>query len=190
MLFASQHEVIITDVTFDFSVIGVMGPMSRDLLQLLTDDDLSNSSIFFCQIKANKTNRRSLNFERLELVLLVSSVGSFILKMTKHLLVFDSLVRNGSNNFGLVLLVTIVLMLAGLKKGICIGGMMLVPDDSPLQAGLDFSVSFDKEFIGKQALLVTTGERRSKLSRSVFGSIPIPRHYCCMMNPSIVMISW
>ena len=40
-----------------------------------------------------------------------------------------------------------------MEKGYLHWGHDIGPDDSPLNAGLDFSVRFEKEFIGKQALL-------------------------------------
>ena len=47
-----EHDVTISDITDDWSVLGVMGPNSRGLLQSLTKIDLSDEAFTFGTMKS------------------------------------------------------------------------------------------------------------------------------------------
>jgi 4-methylaminobutanoate oxidase (formaldehyde-forming) len=68
--------------------------------------------------------------------------------------VFDALIEVG-DDLGLKLAGIEALSSLRIEKGYCAWGHEIGPDDTPLHAGLDFAVKFNKPdlFIGKEALL-------------------------------------
>ena len=147
---AKGYQVSVTDCSFDTCVIGVMGPKSRALLQSLCPQDLSKSAFGFAQSKLIKLQGIELRATRISFVgelgweLYVSNAKAQAL-MT---LLFEKGSAYESGCVGLLCVDS-----CRLEKAYSHWGHDMGPDDTPVQLGLEFSVNFEKEFIGKQALI-------------------------------------
>lgn len=142
----------VTDITSGITLLNVMGPKSRDLLRQLTSVDLSNQA--FPYLTAQEIE---LGYARV-LAIRVTYVGELGWELhvpTEFALtVYDALFEAGKElglrHAGLTALNSLRLEKAYRDYGVDIDNM-----DSPLNAGLGFTVSWDKPggFIGKEALI-------------------------------------
>ena len=138
-------------------MFSLAGPRSREILQALTDDDLSNDALPFGAARCIDVGlgrawvlRRSF----------VGELGYEIYPTTdlaRH--VHEELVREGAPR-GLRHAGMLALNHGRLEKGFAHHGHDIAEDDNPLEAGLGFAVAFDKPggFVGRDAL-VDLGER-------------------------------
>ncbi len=155
---AKQYDVNIEDCTFDLAVLGVMGPYSRELLQSLTDADLSRSAFPFARSKLIRLGGIEVRATRISFV---GELGwELYIENNKASKVFELLISHGQQ-YRLGFVGHFCVDSCRLEKGYMHWGHDIGPDDSPLQAGLDFSIDFKQKFIGKQALL---GQQKQGLS--------------------------
>lgn len=144
-------NVSIHDVTAQYGMLALSGPRSRDILALLTDADLSNEALPFgdaCEIDIGYGRawvlRRSF----------LGELGYEIYPSTdlcRH--VYEELLRVGVPK-GLVHAGFLTMGHCRLEKGFVHYSHDVGEDDTPLEAGLRFAVSFDKaeDFVGRRAL--------------------------------------
>jgi dimethylglycine dehydrogenase len=144
--------VTLENVTVRTGVLTVAGPRSRELLQALTDDDLSNEA--FPWMTARTIRLGSVTEV---LALRISYEGELgwelhhPIEYLRHL--YDRLVEAGEP-LGLVDFGYRALDSLRLEKGYRLWGADISADFTPLEAGLDRFVRLDKgEFIGRDALL-------------------------------------
>jgi dimethylglycine dehydrogenase len=144
-------SVRVESVTATYGVLTLAGPRSRELLQRLTDDDVSGEAFPFF------TARRLVVGMAPVLALRVSYVGELGFELhhpieyQRHLydLLFDAGEDLGLVDFGYRALESL-----RLEKGYRLWGADISADYTPLEAGLERFVAFDKgDFIGRQALL-------------------------------------
>jgi len=140
----------ITDVTHGYSMLAIMGPKSRNLLQDLTHADLSNKSFPFATAR-----EIDLAYARV-LAVRMSYVGElgWELYIPSHftLPVFDAIMEAGKKH-DLKLVGMQAVNSLRLETGCRHWESDITPDDTPYEAGLGFGVKLDKgDFIGKQAL--------------------------------------
>jgi glycine cleavage system aminomethyltransferase T len=140
------------DVTAAYAMFSISGPESRDILQALTDADLSNHSFPFGVAKYIDVGltrawvlRRSF----------LGELGYEIYPSTdcsRH--VYEELLRAGMPR-GLVHGGFLAMNHCRLEKGFVHFGHDIGEDDTPLEAGLKFAVALDKpdNFIGRDALM-------------------------------------
>jgi len=145
-------NVQIHDLSAQYGMFGLNGPSSRNILQALTDADLSNESLPFGHARLIDIGygrawvlRRSYFGE----------LGYEIFPTTdlcRH--VYDVLFEEGRPR-GLLNAGFFALLHSRLEKGFVHFGADIGEDDTPLEAGLKFAVAFDKPggFIGRDALL-------------------------------------
>nr|WP_218681437.1 FAD-dependent oxidoreductase [Rhodococcus qingshengii] len=147
----SEEFVTITDISGTHSMLAVMGPNSRDLLQSLTDSDLSNQSFPF------GTTRRidlGLGFVRATRMTYVGELGWELLIPTEYSEhIFDTITAVG-DDYGLRLAGYHAMNSLRLEKGYRSWGHDISGKDTPLEAGLGFTVKWDKPggFIGDKSL--------------------------------------
>jgi 4-methylaminobutanoate oxidase (formaldehyde-forming) len=144
-------NVQIVDVTAAHAMFSVSGPRSREILQRLTDADVSNEAFGFGQAKFIDVGlarcwvlRRSF----------LGELGYEFYPTTdvaRH--VFDELMKAGEP-LGLRLGGFLAMNHCRLEKGFVHFSHDIGEDDTPLEAGLKFAVAFDKDvdFIGRRAL--------------------------------------
>ena len=145
-------RVAVTDVTSAEAVISVMGPRSRDLLASMSDSDLSNAGFPFGTAREIDLG---LAFVRAARVTYVGELGWELYVPTEFALhVYDELVQAGEP-FGLRHAGYHALDSLRIEKAYRHWGHDMTDEDSPLQAGLGFTVAWDKPggFVGRDALL-------------------------------------
>ena len=157
-----DSNVVLTNVSSAYAMLGVMGPKSRDLLSTLTNADLSNDAFPFA-------SAQEIDFAYARpLALRMSYVGElgWELYIPSEFApgVFDALLTEGEK-FGLRPVGLHALDSLRLEKGYRHWGSDITPDDTPFEAGLGFAVKLDKgNFIGSDAL---KGQRKSGLTRKL-----------------------
>ena len=146
----AQTELV--DVTEAHSVIGLMGPNSRTLLQRVTDADLSNARFPFGTMQEIGIGLATARAIR---ITYVGELGwELHVTMSQAGLVHETLAEAG-RDLGLTNAGHYAINSLRLEKGYRAWGADISPDDTPLEAGLSFAVAWDKKipFIGREALL-------------------------------------
>ena len=150
-LHADEH-VTVADITSAYAVISIAGPNSRELLNRVSPDDFSNAGF------PHYTHRRVEVGPALVRAARLSYVGELGWELTipseSAVPVFDDLCEAGGG-LGLKLAGTEALSSLRIEKGYRAWDHEIGPDDTPLQAGLEFAVCFNKSasFLGKKTLL-------------------------------------
>ncbi len=147
---------VLTDVTSSYSMLGVMGPKSRELLSKVTDADLSNEGFPFATAQ-----EIDVAYAR-PLVVRMSFAGELgwelYIPTEFSLNVFDTLMAE-AGKFDTSLVGLHAVDSLRLEKGYKHWGSDIGPDDTPLEAGLGLFVNLNKEdFIGKDALVQQKAE--------------------------------
>jgi 4-methylaminobutanoate oxidase (formaldehyde-forming) len=145
-------RVMATDVSSSMSVLSVMGPRSRELLQGLTHTDLSNAAFPFGTSQIIDLGYARVRASR---ITYVGELGWELYIPTECAPgVFDVLMEAGKA-FDLKLCGYHALNSLRMEKGYRHWGHDISDEDSPLQGGLGFAVALQKnaDFIGKDALL-------------------------------------
>ena len=154
------HRAVVTDITDELMMFGVMGPDSRELLSGLTSADLGNDAFVFgtgrrlemagCEVLALRmTYEGELGWE-----LYVAAADALGL--------YDALVAGG-DAFGLRHAGYHAMNSLRLEAGYRHWGHDLTDQDTPLEAGLGFAVGWDKpSFRGREALLAQRELPRTK----------------------------
>ena len=144
-------SVRIDNVTADYGVLTLAGPRSRELLQRLSLDDLSREAFPFFRA-------RHIQVSGLDAIALrVSYVGELGYELHHPLELqpelYDRLSEAGAD-LGLVDFGYRALESLRLEKGYRLWGADMSADYTPLEAGLERFVAFDKgDFVGREALL-------------------------------------
>ncbi len=149
---ASGLNVQIHDVTAQYGMFSVNGPASRQILEALSDEELSNETLPFGHARL-----MDIGYGRAWIVRrsYVGELGYEVFATTdlcRH--IYDVLVEEGKPR-GLVNAGFFTLLHSRLEKGFVHYGADIGEDDTPLEAGLRFAVAFDKPggFIGREALV-------------------------------------
>jgi 4-methylaminobutanoate oxidase (formaldehyde-forming) len=147
-------RVTLTDVTSASSVLGVMGPRSRELLSRLTSADLSNAAFPFGaarEIDLGNAIARAIRITYVgELGWELHVPAEFAAR------VYEDVAAAGEN-LGLRHAGYHAMDSLRLEKGYRSWGHDIGADDTPLEAGLAFAVAFKKDFVGREALLRQRG---------------------------------
>lgn len=143
---------ILTNVTSGFGVISLMGPNSRDLIQSLTRTDMAHGAFPFATSQEIEIGYALARASR---ITYVGELGWELYIPTEFVLgVYDAIMSAGSA-FGLKHAGYHAMNSLRIEKAYRHWGHDITDEDSPLEAGLGFTVKFDKEggFIGRDALL-------------------------------------
>lgn len=155
-----EEFVVVTDVTAAESVLCVMGPNARSLLQAVSPNDFSNEAHPF---GAAREIEIGMGLARAHRVTYVGELGWEIYvssDQTAH--VFEALADAGTD-YGLKLCGLHTLDSCRIEKGFRHFGHDITDEDHVLEAGLGFAVKTKKgEFIGRDAVL---SKREQGLSR-------------------------
>lgn len=142
----------LTDVTSAYSVLSVMGPKSRQLLSTLTPTDLSNAAFPF---GTSQEIEMGYAWVRASRITYVGELGWELYIPTEYTVpVYDRLIDAGAA-FDLKPCGYHAMNSLRLEKGYRHWGHDITDEDTPLEAGLGFTVAWDKPggFIGREALL-------------------------------------
>jgi 4-methylaminobutanoate oxidase (formaldehyde-forming) len=154
-------SVEVADVTSDFACLGLWGPAAREILQPLTETDLSNAS--FPYMRARELEVAGVSCLALRVTYVGELGWELYCDFGRGLELWDALWRAGREH-DLVAGGYKAIDSLRLEKGYRVWGADISPEDTPWEAGLDFAVKLDKdEFIGREALL-DSRERERKLA--------------------------
>jgi glycine cleavage system aminomethyltransferase T/glycine/D-amino acid oxidase-like deaminating enzyme len=152
---------VLTNVTSAMGVISIMGPRSRELLQSLTPDDMSHGGFPFA---TSREIEMGYGYVRASRITFVGELGWELYIPTEFMQdIYDRIVTVGVD-LGLVHAGYHALNSLRMEKAYRHWSHDITDEDSPLEAGLDFVIKFDKAggFIGREALLA---QRERGLSR-------------------------
>jgi 4-methylaminobutanoate oxidase (formaldehyde-forming) len=145
-------RMTVTDVTSGYAVLGVFGPRARDIVAPLTDADLSNEAFPFGTLQEiDLAYARAIAVRRTYM----GELGWELYVPTEFALgAFDALWESGAPN-GLVAAGYHAMNSLRMEKAYRHWGDDIGDEDTPLEAGLSWGVSFDKPggFIGHDALV-------------------------------------
>lgn len=148
----ADAHCILTNMSSAMGVISIMGPRSRDLLQSLTPNDLSPAAFPFATSQEIELGYAIVRASR---ITFVGELGWELYIPTEFMPgVYDEIAAT-SAQFGLVHAGYHALNSLRMEKGYRHWSHDITDEDTPLEAGLGFTVKFDKPggFLGREALL-------------------------------------
>jgi 4-methylaminobutanoate oxidase (formaldehyde-forming) len=156
----------LTDVTSAWTVLSVMGPLSRALLQKVSRADFSNDAFPFATIRAIGVGYATVLASRRTYM---GELGwELYVPAEFAATVFETLHGTGGE-VGLRDMGYYAIEGLRIEKAYRAWGRELTPDDTPWQAGLGWAVKLDKPggFLGRQALLDAKAKALSRRLLSV-----------------------
>ncbi len=139
----------VTDVTSGWAVLHLAGPCSRDLLARITDEDLSDEGFPFLsarEIEAGWAKAWALR------VSFTGELGWELYVPTEFVTDLYDRVAQAGVDLGLRHAGAFAFDAARLERGFRSFGHDIGPLDDPYAAGLGFTVRFDHDFVGRDAL--------------------------------------
>ena len=158
-------------------VLSVMGPKSREFLQSLTPDDMSDQAFPFATSRNIEIGYALVRASR---ITYVGELGWELYIPTEFMQgVYDELVDAGKRH-GLVHAGYHALNSLRMEKAYRHWGHDITDEDTPLEAGLGFAVKFDKPggFAGREALLrqKQSGLAKRLVQFQLKSSVPLLYH--------------
>jgi len=151
-------KVMLTDVTEEFATLSLMGPRSREVLARVTRTDLGNGAFPYGSVRDINVAGITVRAVRLSYV---GELGwELYVATTQAPKVYDAIMSRG----GVIDAGYYALDSLRLEKGYRAWGHELTPEDTPLEAGMAFTIAWGKPggFIGRDALVA---QRQSGVSR-------------------------
>ncbi|MFN0263484.1 FAD-dependent oxidoreductase [Tepidamorphus sp. 3E244] len=148
--------VTIRDITNSLATLNVCGPKSRDVLQAVTDDDLSNEAFPFLTARwIEIANARALAVR----VGYVGELGwELYIPQDYAAGVYEALLEAGEPH-GIADAGYAAIESCRLEKGYVYWSADVTPETTPYEAGLGFAVALDKgDFTGRDKLIELKGE--------------------------------
>ena len=165
--------VAIRDVTNAFAVINICGPRSREILQSVTDTNISNEAFPFLAAHALDVGHASVLAVRIGYVGELGYELYIPQEFGAH--VYEILWTAGQA-FGIANAGYRAIDSCRMEKGFLYWSGDISPDHNPYEAGLGFCVSLDKgDFIGREALMKIKmeGVSRKLCSFTIDGFAPL-----------------
>jgi 4-methylaminobutanoate oxidase (formaldehyde-forming) len=173
-----DEDVEVRDVTASLACFGLWGPGARTILQELTSADLSNEAFPYMSA------RQIVAADAPCLAARVTYVGELgwelypSVELARSL--WDALVEAGQEH-DLVPAGYRAIDSLRLEKGYRAWGSDITPEDTPLEAGLAFAVSFEKDFVGHEALERQRADGVARRLRAL--TLSDPRAMCLGNEP-------
>ncbi|MDP5351868.1 MAG: FAD-dependent oxidoreductase, partial [Paracoccaceae bacterium] len=181
----SDEFVVITDVTAGEAVICVMGPKSRELLQLVSPNDFSNASHPFGTAREIEIG---MGISRAHRVTYVGELGwEIYVSSDQAAHVFEALMET---NIDLKLCGLHTLDSCRIEKAYRHFGHDITDEDHVLEAGLGFAVRCEKgDFIGRAAVLsrAEQGMRRKLLQFRLNDPAPTLFHNEAIVRDGVIV---
>ena len=159
----SQHileneDVNVRDLTDELAILAVGGPSSRDIIQPLTETDLSTES--FAWLNAQEIDVAGVPC----IALRVSYIGELGWELhhpiDSMLTLYDALVASGEP-YGLVHYGSYAMNEMRIEKGYKAWGSELTTEITPVEARIERFVDQSRDFIGKEAVVARSKEQLS-----------------------------
>ncbi len=147
-----ESHAVLTDVTAAYAGINIQGPSARALLQQVSPADFSNQAFPFATSREIELGYATVRASRISYV---GELGWELLVPTDMAVhVYETLVGAGGS-FGLTNVGMHAMNSLRIEKAYRHWGHDIADEDTPIEAGLEFAVRFDKPggFVGRDALL-------------------------------------
>ena len=147
-----SKDIELKDITDDLICLGIFGPRSRDLLSKITKENLSNENFKFGSSRYVKIGSVDIWAQRLSYV---GELGyELYIENQNAKDIYNLIVTNGKE-FQLSHCGAHAMDIMRMESGFLHWGHDISPEENQYQAGLNFAISFKKEFnfIGKEKLL-------------------------------------
>ncbi|NXU65247.1 M2GD protein, partial [Horornis vulcanius] len=145
------YKVEIENMSDEMGVLSVAGPYARQVLQKLTNEDLSDASFKFLQCKQLKLSNIPVTAIRISYT---GELGWELYHRKQDSVPLYSAIMGAGQKEGIDDFGTYALNTLRLEKGFRAWGAEMNCDTNPLEAGLEYFVKLNKaaDFTGKQAL--------------------------------------
>lgn len=164
---------ILRDVTEVWATINICGPRSREILQSVTDEDISNAAFPFQKIKRFEVGNARVSAARIGYV---GELGyELYIRQDYAAHVYETLWQAGQAH-GIANAGYRAIDTCRMEKGYLYWSGDIGPDYNPYEAGLGFAVALDKgEFIGRDALarIKQEGPKRKLVSFTIEDFAPL-----------------
>ena len=156
---STRHEstVDIRDITAGTCCIGIWGPRARDVVQPLTEADFSNAGFKYFRAQTCFIGTVEVTAMRLSYV---GELGWELYTTADQGLVLWDLLMSAGAEHGIIAAGRGAFNALRIEKGYRSFGGDMTNEHTPTQAGLDFAVKLDQEFVGKQALVARADDGR------------------------------
>ncbi len=148
----ADQRAALVDVTSAYSVLSLMGPNAQALLATLSTDDLSKAALPFATTRVVDIGHARVRAARMSYV---GGPGYELYVQTDQCAtLYDALIAAG-DAFGLRDAGYYTIDALRIEAGRRAWGAELSPDETPLDAGLEYAIAVDKpvSFLGRDALL-------------------------------------
>jgi glycine cleavage system T protein len=166
-------SVQLRDVTSAYAVINLVGPKARDVLQSVTDDDVSNEAFPYLAVRDIEIG---LGRARAARVGYVGELGWELHVPSDQAPHVYKTLREAGKAHGIADVGYRAIESLRLEKGYAYWSAEVTPDINPYEAGLGFCVALDKgDFIGRDALakIKADGPERRLVTLAVDGFAPL-----------------
>jgi len=156
------EQVTVTDMTAAWCLLSIQGPRSRELLQRVSPDDLSEEAFGYLSSREIEVGYCRLRALR---VTYVGELGfELLIPADQAVSTWEVLVAAGAD-LGFRPVGLAAMHGLRLEKGYRDYGVDIDVTDTPVSAGLSFAVAWDKpvEFTGRAALLQARADRSQRL---------------------------
>ncbi len=148
-----DHEfAVVTDMTSAYAVIGLMGPLARDILQTVSSSDLSNDAFAFGTTREIDVGMAVVRASRLSFV---GELGWELYIPCEFATHVHAVLSQAGEAFGLGHMGLLAIDSCRIEKGFRHWGHDMGPEENPMEVGLSFAVAWNKPggFAGRDALL-------------------------------------
>jgi len=149
---AGNEFAALVDVTSAYSIISVMGPKSRELLERVSTDDLSLGGLAFSTTREIDVGYARARAARMSYI---GGAGYELCVATDQCVTLYDALHAAGAGLGLTDAGYYTIDALRIEAGRRAWGAELGPDETPWEAGLGYAVTLDKrtDFIGRDALL-------------------------------------
>jgi glycine cleavage system aminomethyltransferase T/glycine/D-amino acid oxidase-like deaminating enzyme len=171
----ADRSVSLREITSGTCCIGVWGPRARDLVQSLSDDDLSNAAFRYMTAREIFVGEAPVMAQR---VSYIGELGWELYTSADYGLRLWDLLWGAGQAHGVVAAGRAAFDALRIEKGYRLWGADMTTEHDPYEAGLGFTVKLDKgDFVGRDAL-IAIHERG------------IERKLCCLTldDPTVVVL--
>ena len=156
-----DKSISFSDITDDYACLGIFGPKSRKLLQVLMGNEFVSSSFPFGSGKFLELNGVSIWFQRLSYV---GELGWELYVPMNNAKNIYNIINEAGASYQLAHAGAHAMDIMRMEKKYLHWGHDITPEENPFEAGLGFAVSLEKDFdfIGKNALLELKKQQTNK----------------------------
>ncbi|XP_054715823.1 dimethylglycine dehydrogenase, mitochondrial-like [Uloborus diversus] len=139
------------NITDEMACLSVAGPLARDVLSKLTQEDLSNKAFPFLSAKCISIAGIPVRAMRISYT---GELGWELYHSAKHNLTMYQALLDAGKDMGIGDFGTYAMNALRIEKGFRMWGAEMNMDSNPIEAGLDYFICMDKsaDFNGKEAL--------------------------------------